>query len=77
MMKKKYNCKNTGVEIIQVLAASIKLLNVDMLINSCKQFSLAILSLVFLVYLTGCCPKCGFDIANEEFVSTLHILSSF
>lgn len=75
MMKKKYNCKNTGVEIIQVLAASIKLLNVDMLIHA-NSFHL-LLSLVFLVYLTGCCPKCGFDIANEEFVSTLHILSSF
>lgn len=49
MMKKKYNCKNTGVEIIQVLAASIKLLNVDMLINSCKQFSLAIVTGFFSV----------------------------
>lgn len=73
-MNKKYKCRNTGVEVIQVLASSIKLLYVEMLIHE-NNFHL-LLSL-FLVYLTGCCPKCGFDIGNEEFVSTLHILSSF
>lgn len=44
--KKKYKCRNTGVEVIQVLASSIKLLNVEMLIHE-NNFHLLLAVTVF------------------------------
>lgn len=44
--EKKYKCRNTGVEVIQVLASSIKLLNVEMLIHE-NNFHLLLAVTVF------------------------------